>query len=75
MSEDNIVVLNGSLHINCGDKLDFKSVKNFLELLEAYCEVREEGRLAIWAYAKGCAAAEKYHRKEVKSEEKKEDNR
>ena len=47
MSEDNIVVLNGSLHINYGDKLDFKSVKNFLELLEAYCEVREEGRLAI----------------------------
>lgn len=73
MSEDNIVVLNGSLHINYGDKLDFKSVKNFLELLEAYCEVREEGRLAIWAYAQGYATAEKKHRKEVKSEEKKEE--
>lgn len=73
MSEDNIVLLNGSLHINYGDKLDFKSVKNFLELLEAYCEVREEGRLAIWAYAQEYATAEKKHRKEVKSEEKKEE--
>ena len=65
MNENSIVMHDGSLSINIGYKLDSKSIKLFLDLFEAYCEVGEVERLAIWAYAKGCATAEKLHRKET----------